>query len=220
LPTDAALRTSTPRLDSPVPVGDGRALIARRPDVRAAERRLAADTARIGVTTADLYPRISLGGSIGQSSTGLGSLFGAGPLSFFLGPLISWAFPNQEPVRARIAASKADARASLASFDGTVLNALRETETALSVYQRELERRDALQSAHDEAAAAARISAARQREGQIDYLSSLDAQRTFADAEAALAQSDARIATAQIQLFRALGGGWEQAGAEAKGATN
>ncbi|RVT94914.1 efflux transporter outer membrane subunit [Sphingomonas crocodyli] len=211
LPSDAGTRTTIPRLTSPVPVGDGHDLLARRPDVRAAERRLAADTARIGVATADLYPRISLGGGIGQTSTGLGNLFGGGPLNWFLGPLISWAFPNQEPVRARIAASKADAKASLASFDGTVLTALRETETALSAYQRELQRRDALQAARDESAAAARISAARQREGQIDYLSSLDAQRTFADSEAALAASDARIATAQIALFRALGGGWQQA---------
>jgi len=121
----------TPQLSQPIPVGDGQALLARRPDVRAAERRLAADTARIGVATADLYPRISLGGSIGTAGLGGGNLLGGGPLNWLLGPLISWAFPNQEAVRARIGGARADSAASLAAFDGAVLRALEETETAL-----------------------------------------------------------------------------------------
>lgn len=208
LPDVAGTRTSSLKLDQPIPVGDGTALLARRPDVRAAERRLAADTARIGVATADLYPNITLGGSIGSTGTGLGDLFGAGPFNFLLGPLISWAFPNQEPARARIAASKADAAASLATFDGTVLRALEETETALSAYSREIERHAALATARDQAATAARISRARQREGQIDFLTVLDAERTFADAEAELAASTARVVERQIDLFRALGGNW------------
>src|SRR5690606_25072982 len=80
LPPIAGERQTTLRLDQPIPVGNGAALLARRPDVAAAERRLAAATARIGVATADLYPRISLGGSVGQTSSGLGDLFGGGPL--------------------------------------------------------------------------------------------------------------------------------------------
>jgi NodT family efflux transporter outer membrane factor (OMF) lipoprotein len=212
LPEQAAVRTSTLRLDQPIPAGDGQGLLARRPDVRAAERRLAADTARIGVATSELYPRITLGGSIGSTGTGLGDLFGAGPFRWLLGPLISWAFPNQEPVRARIAASRADAAASLAGFDGTVLRALEETETALSAYSREIQRNSALTEARDGAAAAARISQARQREGQIDFLAVLDAERTFADTQADLAESTARLVNRQIDLFRALGGSWTQAG--------
>ena len=93
-----------------------------------------------------------------------------------------------------------------------MLRALEETETALSAYARELDRRTALQAARDGAANAARITRARQREGQIDLLAVLDAERTFADAEAELAASDARIAGAQVDLFRALGGGWQGAG--------
>jgi NodT family efflux transporter outer membrane factor (OMF) lipoprotein len=207
LPPVAAARGETLRLDRPIPVGDGAALLARRPDVRAAERRLAAATARIGVATADLYPRISLGGSAGTTSSGLSNLFGAGPLNWLLGPLISWTV-NPVRARARIAGAEADTQAALAGFDGTVLTALRETETALSDYARALERRAALLSARDQAAVAARITRAQQREGQIDSLAQLDAERTFADAEAALALADARIAQAQIALFRALGGGW------------
>jgi outer membrane protein TolC len=184
-------------------------LLARRPDVRAAERRLAAATARIGVATADLYPRITLGGSFGSRGGGFGDLFGAGPLTWLLGPLLNWTV-NREPARARIAAAEADTQAALASFDGAVLTALEETETALSNYARLLDRRTALQAAFAEAETAVRITRARQREGQINSLELLDAERTFADADAALAAADAEISGAQVQLFRALGGGWQQ----------
>lgn len=207
LPPIAAARTATLRLAQPIPVGDGAALLARRPDVRAAERRLAAATARIGVATADLYPRISLGGSIGSTGTGLGNVFGAGPLNWLLGPLISWNV-NPAKARARIAGAEADGQAALATFDGVVLTALQETEVALSNYARALDRRTALQAARDQAEVAARITRAQQREGQIDSLAQLDAERTSADAEAALALADAQIALQQIDLFRALGGGW------------
>jgi outer membrane protein TolC len=209
LPAIAAERSTTPVLDQPIPVGDGAALLARRPDVRAAEQRLAAATARIGVATADLYPHISLGGSVGASSASLSDLFGGGALRWLVGPLISWSL-NQDAVRARIAGSQADSRAALAQFDGTVLGALEETETALSAYQQELKRHAALVSARDGAAAAARITRARQREGQIDFLEVLDAERTFADTDADLAASGARIAGAQVDLFRSLGGGWSK----------
>jgi NodT family efflux transporter outer membrane factor (OMF) lipoprotein len=208
LPATVRLATRTPQLSQPIPVGDGRALLARRPDIRAAERRLAADTARIGVATADLYPRITLGASVGTTALGGGQLLGGGPLNWVLGPLISWAFPNQEAIRARIGAAKADSAASLATFDGTVLVALEETERALSAYAHAIERARTLTAGRDEAARAARISLARQREGRIDFLTVLDAQRTLASAEADLATATRALSFAQVDLFRALGGGW------------
>lgn len=208
LPTQVADRVSTLRLQQPIPVGDGATLLARRPDVRAAERRLAASTARIGVATADLYPRITLGGSVGSSGTGLGNVFGANPLTWLIGPLINWTV-NRSAARARVEGSRADTQAALATFDGTVLQALEETETALSSYQQALNRRDALRSARDQAQKAATITRARQREGDISSLELLDAERTAAEADAALAEADARIADAQIDLFKALGGGWQ-----------
>jgi outer membrane protein TolC len=215
LPPEAAARTATLRLDQPIPVGDGAALLARRPDVRAAERRLAAATARIGVATADLYPHITLGGAIGSTGPGLGDLFGAGPLRWLLGPLINWSFSDHARARARVAGAEADSQAALASFDGTILNALQETETALSNYAHLLERRTALKGARDQAERAAIITRAQQREGQIDSLALLDAERTFADAEAQLALADARIADAQVDLFKSLGGGWQSASSSA-----
>jgi NodT family efflux transporter outer membrane factor (OMF) lipoprotein len=209
LPVEVAERTTTLKLETPIPVGDGAALLARRPDVRAAERRLAAATARIGVATADLYPRITLGGSVGSTGTGFGNLFGANPLTWLLGPLLNWSV-NQAPARARIAEAEADSKAALATFDGTILGALEETETALTAYARALERRSALQAASNAAGVAARITRARQREGQIDSLELLDAERTLADTQASLAEADAAISRAQVDLFRALGGGWQQ----------
>ena len=209
LPADVGQRKTTLRLDRPIPVGDGRGLLARRPDVREAERRLAAETARIGVATADLYPRISLGGSIGSTGPSIGDMFTGGPLRWLLGPLLSWNFPNQEAGRAKIAQAKASTRAALAGFDGTVLRALQETETALSGYAHELDRREALREAASQAQTAANISRAQLREGRVDFLIVLDAERTSAAADADLAESDARVANAQVELFRALGGGWQ-----------
>ncbi|QDK33579.1 efflux transporter outer membrane subunit [Sphingomonas sp. IC081] len=209
LPASVRARTTTPDVGQPIPVGDGATLLARRPDVKAAERRLAADTARIGVATADLYPKITLGGSVGTTAVGATDVFGGGPLRWLLGPMISWAFPNQEAIRARIGGARADAKADLARFDGTVLAALQETETALSAYRNALLRKDRLASARDAAKRAADVSMARQSRGQIDSLDVLDAQRTLASADADYAAARRAVAFAQVDLFRALGGSWQ-----------
>jgi NodT family efflux transporter outer membrane factor (OMF) lipoprotein len=207
LPATAGARTSSLKLDYPIPVGDGAQLLARRPDVRAAERRLAAATARIGVATAELYPQITLGGSLGSSAGSIGNLF-SNPVGFLLGPLISWSFSDHARARARLAGAEAGSEEALAQFDGTVLRSLEETETALSVYANALRRREALQAARNEAEVAAKIVRAQQREGQVDSLALLDAERTFAESEAQLADINGQVASAQINLFRALGGGW------------
>ena len=94
LPPIAGERSIALEIDQPLPIGDGAELLARRPDVRAAERRLAAQTARIGVATADLYPRIQLGGSVGQTGSDFGSFFGGGPLNWVLGPLLQLGLPQ------------------------------------------------------------------------------------------------------------------------------
>ncbi|MXO66428.1 efflux transporter outer membrane subunit [Altericroceibacterium endophyticum] len=208
LPEVASERSVALKITSPLPIGDGAALLARRPDIRAAERRLAADTARIGIATADLYPRITLGGSAGATSTSIGDLFTGGAFRFLVGPLIDWTFPNREPVRARIDAAEADATIALAAFDGTVLQALQETETALSNYAQALRRQESLQSATSAAETAARITRARLREGTANSLEVIDAERTLAEARAVQSSQDGAVSRAQIDLFRALGGGW------------
>lgn len=193
-------------------MGDGRGLLARRPDVREAERQLAADTARIGVATADLYPRISLGGS--------GNFFrndqvkGGDSFTFSLGPLISWSWPNLLVGRSRVQQAEAQAQASLAAFDGTVLTALKEVEQALSFYATEGERNERLQEAADHAAAAYRLADQRYRTGSIAFLDLLDAQRQLLDARMALANSSQLLGSRRVDLFKALGGGWQETAAQ------
>jgi multidrug efflux system outer membrane protein len=197
-----------PRLATQIPVGDGAALLRRRPDIRQAERALASATARIGVATADLYPSISLGLSAG--STGLLDHVGGGnTMRWSLGPLISWTLPSTGSARSRIAQAEAGSDGALARFDGVVLNALKEVESAMTVYARELDRNAALKTARDESALASQQSHQLYQYGRIDFLSVLDADRTLAATDAAWAASDAQLAGDQIALFLALGGGWE-----------
>jgi multidrug efflux system outer membrane protein len=207
-PRDVATCAVIPKMNRPMPIGDGAALIARRPDIRGAERTLAAATARIGVATASLYPQVSLGGSVGL--TGPLSAFPSGnAFNFGLGPLISWSFPNRPIVRAQIAQAGATADAALAQFDSTTLEALRQTETALSAYAREADRNAALARAQGSAATAANQAATLYRFGRTDFLSLLTAQASLTTAQANLAASDALLVDHQVDLFKALGGGWQ-----------
>jgi NodT family efflux transporter outer membrane factor (OMF) lipoprotein len=206
-PPEARACQVVPEVVQAVPVGDGAILLRRRPDVRQAERRLAAATARIGVETAALYPSVSLGGSIStMGGTGIGAL--GNDFQFSIGPLISWTFPNIAVARARITQAGAAADAALAQFEQTNLTALQEVETALTNYARELDRRSALRRARDQSARAAQLAHMRFSAGIDSFLPVLDAERTLASLEAQLAASDAQVATYQIALFKALGGGW------------
>ncbi|WP_448657862.1 efflux transporter outer membrane subunit [Sphingomonas sp. CJ99] len=203
--------TAPPAVTQLIPVGDGAALLARRPDVRAAERQLAADTARVGVATAALYPSISLLGSVSLGSQQLNNFVDGDSVSFSLGPLISWSFPNQSAARSRLRQAEAGVEGSLAAFDGVVLTALREVQQALARYAGELDRNRALRRAVDSSISSARLSQLRFDYGADSFLQLIDAERERANARAALAQSDAALADAQVTLFKALGGGWEDA---------
>ncbi len=210
-PADVASCETSPTVTKPIPVGDGTSLLARRADVRAAERRLAAATARIGVATADLYPNISIGGSIGSTALSAGDLFSDKGFRFSLGPLISWTFPNIGVARARIAQARAGADAALATFDGTWLTALRDTETALANYVAAGTRVETLRRASAQSEEAARIARLRYRAGAENFQIVLDAERTLASSEALLAQAQAEFSDSTVSLFLALGGGWQTA---------
>lgn len=208
-PAQASTCERPPQLASPVPVGNGASLLARRPDIRRAERNLAAASARVGVATADLYPSISLGGSLGSTAGSPGGLVSSNGFRFSLGGLISWTFPNVAVARARIAQAEASAEGSLAEFDGVWLNALQETESALTRYARELDRLATLRRARSQSAEAARIARLRYQAGREPFQSVLDVERTLAQADSAVAQSEALVSDDLITLFLALGGGWE-----------
>lgn len=196
-----------PRLSQPIPVGDGAGLLRRRPDVREAERVLAAATARIGVATADLYPRVTLGLSAG--STGALADFLTTPTNRYgLGMGIHWQ-ANQSMARARIDAASAASRFALAQFDGIVVAALRDTESALTNYARGLQRDEDLAAAQARASEAEQEAEQLYRGGKVDFISLLDAQRSLDFADDALAASHAELSADQIGMFLALGGGWE-----------
>ncbi|KAF1013184.1 MAG: Solvent efflux pump outer membrane protein SrpC [Stenotrophomonas maltophilia] len=207
LPAGVIDCADAPQLAQPLPVGDGRALLARRPDVRQAERRLAAATARIGVAMGELYPDIRLGASVGAA--GLLEDFGK-PLTqqWSIGPLISWTLPSSG-ARSRIRATEAGADEALADFDHTVLQALRETQTALDRYAQDLRHLQSLQVAQEQGALAAAQNRRLYQCGRTPYLSSLDADRSLASSDATLAAAQAQVSRDQVHLFLALGGGWD-----------
>jgi NodT family efflux transporter outer membrane factor (OMF) lipoprotein len=210
LQVPAAARTCSkmPEIAGELPVGDGIALLRRRPDVRQAERQLAGDTARIGVAVADLYPRVSLGASGNYLRND--TLKGNHTWSFSVGPLISWTFPNMVAARSRLAQAKAQTAASLAHFDGTVLNALKESEQALSAYDGAMQQHETLTEARNRAEKAFQLAEEQYRVGAISYLDVIVAQNTLIDTRLQVASADQRVGNAQISVFKALGGGWEK----------
>jgi NodT family efflux transporter outer membrane factor (OMF) lipoprotein len=207
-PGDVESCVLPPRLNDLIPVGDGAALLKRRPDVRQAERRLAAATARIGVAVADLYPRIELRGFIGGASTEPNQFATNNGIVWGVGPAISWNFPNQAAPRARVRQAKANAAAALAAFDGVVLQALKETEQALAVYHSELDHRQALAEAQDHAQKAFDMAHGQYIAGAISDLDLLTSEQQLVAADAAVAGSDAALILDQVSVFKALGGGW------------
>jgi NodT family efflux transporter outer membrane factor (OMF) lipoprotein len=198
-----------PTLKALLPVGDGASLLARRPDIRQAERRVAAATARIGVATADLYPRISLLGSYGGIAVEPNQVFESAGLTWGIGPSIKWSFPNQSPVRARIHQARASEQAAVAGFDGVVLQALRETDQSLATYAAELARHQDILTARDKARQAFDMANDQFLAGATSNLDLLSAEVTLVSAEAAVAASDGALAQDQIGVFKALGGGWQ-----------
>lgn len=211
VPKEVADCAAPPVLAVPIPVGDGTALLARRPDVRSAERDLAASVAVIGQTTSALYPSVTLGARVGSSSNTIGGLSTRDAFQFSFGPLLSWTIPNQSVVRAQIAQAGASARGSLARFDGSVLTALRETETALVTLARSVDTRRDLAGARDDAALGARDVRRLYAGGIGQFLDTLDADRTLIQADSALANATIQVARNQVSLFMALGGGWQAA---------
>lgn len=202
--------------ESPMPIapekiyiGKPEDLLRRRPDIRAAERALAAATARIGVATADLFPRVTFIGSIGLEARNLSGLGEAGADTYSFGPRISWAALDLGRVRARIKAANARAEASLANYEKTVLSALEETENALVQYGKTMAQLRYLQQSAAAAQEALNLARQRYEHGITDYLTVLDAQRVQLSAQSQLAQAQTRAATALVSIYKALGGGWE-----------
>lgn len=191
-----------------LPVGERADLLRRRPDVRAAERALAAATADIGVTTAELFPKFSIGANGGFQSLASGDLLESASEFGALAPMISWRAFAGGRVRAEIRASEARARAAALGYERAVLGALADAERALARYDAGLDALDLRALARDAAARNYAYAGTRYRAGDISLLELFDAERALHDAESAHAQTHARAATDLVALYKALGGGW------------
>ncbi|WP_455914282.1 efflux transporter outer membrane subunit [Pseudomonas syringae] len=207
LPQGVAKCAELPHIAQVMPVGDGAALLKRRPDVRQAERRLAMSTAAIGVATGELYPDISIGATVGAVGI-LDELGDPSTNRWGFGGVINWTIPSNG-ARARIHIAEASNQVALARFDGVVLNAIREAQTGLSQYTALLERRDALVETEESARQAADQTHRFFLAGRESFLADLQATRTYTDVTAQLAAANTQVAMGQIDLFLALGGGWE-----------
>jgi multidrug efflux system outer membrane protein len=201
--------TDLPAIAKALPIGDPAQLLRRRPDVLAAERRLAAATADVGVATADLFPRVSLSGFLGFTA-GRGSQIGSSAArAWGLGPSITWAAFDLGSVRARIRGANADAEGALATYEQQVLLALEESENAFSDYSKRQQRLLSLIRQSESSRAAADLASIQYREGTVDYLILLDAQRERLNAEDAQALGEIDQYRAVVAIYKALGGGWD-----------
>jgi NodT family efflux transporter outer membrane factor (OMF) lipoprotein len=198
-----------PEAPAEVPVGLPSELLLRRPDVRAAERRLAAETARIGVATADLYPRFSLTGSFGLAADKVPSVPDASSRFWSFGPAVRWPILDWGRIRSNIEVQGARAEGALIQFERAMLASFEDTENALSAFSREQARRASLAESVNANRRAFDLANQLYTAGLADFQRVLDSQRALFASEDALVDSQRAVATNLVALYKALGGGWD-----------
>ena len=204
----------TPLKDQPaplvkaLPIGDASGFLRRRPDVQAAERRLAGETARVGVATADLFPRVTVTGFVGLLSGDVSKLFTHGAGAYSVSPTVTWPALDLGGAHARLRAQEAKSDESLANYDQTVLRAIEDLETALVSYRQQQTQIRSLADQVTAARRAAELAQIRYKEGTVDFLTLLDAQRTQLTAEDSLTAAETSANTDIVAIYKALGGSW------------
>ncbi|MCM2287256.1 MAG: efflux transporter outer membrane subunit [Desulfobacula sp.] len=201
-----------------IAVGVPADVLRQRPDIRRAERKLAAQTARIGAATADLYPKLSLTGSIGFESLDPDKLLLAGSRSWGFGPRITWPIFRAGSIRSNIQVQSALQEELLGRYEAVVLNALGEVENQLTVYMEEQIRKQNLKEARQAAALALDLALDQYRSGMTAFTQVLDAQRSLLSFEDNLIQTEGNIVSGLVRLYKALGGGWTSLAADPFGA--
>ncbi|MEY4484145.1 MAG: hypothetical protein RL693_1597 [Verrucomicrobiota bacterium] len=201
-----------PTLPSIVRIGNPADLLRRRPDIRSAERLLDATTRRVGVATADLFPRVTFNGSAAIQAETFSGFGGAGIGATSFGPRITWPAFDMGRVKAQIRVSNARVEGQLATYEKTVLTALEETEDALVEFGLLRVRRNHLRDAATASEQAAKLARDRFQNGVADFLTVLDAERVMLEAQNQQAQSETATATSLVGIYKALGGGWESSG--------
>lgn len=206
---------------SPIPgappeiaVGVPADLLRRRPDIRRAERQIAAATARVGVATADLYPRFKLLGSFGLEADQIGDLIDMNSRAWSIGPGMSWPVFDGGRIRSAISVRDAQLDQSVITYEKSVLTAYEEVENAMVSFVQEQGRRASLSSAAESSARAVELARERYKSGVVDFLNVLDSQRLLYQSQDQLALSEQSVTVELISLYKALGGGWEAEGAK------
>jgi NodT family efflux transporter outer membrane factor (OMF) lipoprotein len=200
--------TPVPVVPVTVAIGVPADALRRRPDISQAERELAAQTARIGVATADLYPKFRLDGFIGLESIQLSNLPEWASRVLQVGPVATWNIFDAGAIRSNIEVQNARQEQALIQYQATVLRALEETENSLVAFVKEQDHYHALARATEAAAAANRTAQDRYQAGLIDFTNVLDAQRSLLSFKDELAQSTGALAANLVRLYKSLGGGW------------
>lgn len=192
-----------------VPVGLPSELLRRRPDIRRAERQLAAQTARIGVATADLFPKFSLTGTLGLTSPKVGDLASSDSGTWSIIPGVSWPILDFGRIKSNIAVQNAREQQATVFYEQTILNSLQEVADALVAFSQEQTRRENLERAVEANRTAVSLSNDLYRQGLTDFLSVLQAQLSLFITEDALVRSNSTVSSSLVALYKALGGGWE-----------
>ncbi|MBN2808524.1 MAG: efflux transporter outer membrane subunit [Deltaproteobacteria bacterium] len=205
---ELAEEKAIPAIPLSLAVGIPAETLRHRPDIRRAERNLAAASARIGVATADLYPKFTLSGSIGLESISAGKLWQWASRSWNIGPSFSWNIFDAGAIRQNIQVQNARQEQALINYENTVLQALEEVENALVAYAKEQQRREALTQATASAQRADLLARDQYQAGLVDFSNVLEAQRSLLLFRDELAQSNGMVTTNLIRLYKALGGGW------------
>jgi NodT family efflux transporter outer membrane factor (OMF) lipoprotein len=183
-------------------------LLRQRPDLRAAERQLAAQSARIGVATADLYPRLALLGSFSFDATSTANWFTSAAQAWSIGPQLRWNLFDGGRIRSNVRAQEAVTRQVLARYEQTVLLAVEEVENSLAGYAEERARAEELGRGVRAAEQTVELVQVLYRTGLVDFLNVLDAERSLFEAQDQLLESEGRVSKNLVRVYRALGGGW------------
>jgi NodT family efflux transporter outer membrane factor (OMF) lipoprotein len=200
-----AVRTGPPR----IPLGIPSELARRRPDIRAAEDALHTATANIGVAVGDFYPKVQLNGTVGFDSLEINNLYNASSLQYMVGPSVTLPIFEAGRLRSTLKLREAQQQEAAITYRKTVLQAWHDVVNALVAHRLEQNRRARLRSQAEHASAALGLARARYNDGLTEFLNVLDAERTLLQAQQQYATSTTNVSLDLVQLFKALGGGWE-----------
>jgi NodT family efflux transporter outer membrane factor (OMF) lipoprotein len=206
---ELAVKRPIPELPKTVVIGIPAETLRHRPDIRRAERNLAAQTARIGVATADLYPKFRLIGTIGLESLSSQDFFEWASRTWSIGPGVSWNIFQGGAIRENIEVQTARQEQALIQYEATVLKAQEEVENILVAYAKEQVRRESLSKAANAAQRAALVAQDQYQAGLVDFNNVLDAQRSLLILQDELDQSNGAVISNLVRLYKALGGGWK-----------